>query len=82
MPAHLTTPPQAPAGAPPDVSSQLLSLCEGYAAQATQQHMGAFAEDLQHYLQVELEEAILPYLEDGDEAEQHEEEEEPLAGPG
>jgi len=38
---HTCTPPQAPAGAPPDVWSQLLSCCEGCTAQATQQQEAA-----------------------------------------
>jgi len=48
---HLITPPQAPAGAPPDVWSQLLSCCEACAAQATQQQEAAPAAALQQQQQ-------------------------------
>jgi len=41
----LITPSQAPAGAPPDAWSQLLSCCEACAAPATQQQEAAPEED-------------------------------------
>jgi len=77
---HLITPPQAPAGAPPDVWSQLLSCCEACANQQYMDYGALLAEVLQQQMQAALQQQ---QHENGSEDGQHEEaEEEPLAGPG